>query len=322
MGTVSPRAATTALALMVGLVLLAGCSGSNSTPPSDRTAGRPSSPSSSSPAFSTPGVAPNAAAGPVTKLLVFVVENHSLDQMRSTMPATFALAETYGYADNYHAITHPSLPNYLAIASGDTHGVTFDAPPTSWPMTGSSIFGRALTAGKTATAYLDAMPDNCHLHDAGSYAVRHNPWAYFVNERSQCSRFDRPVSVLADDAANGTLPNAGFVAPDLCHDAHNCALGVADQWIADQLKPVLAGPDFTSGHLAVVLTADEDDHKQDNKVLTVVIHPSQHGHVVHDRLDHYALYELYEDVLGLTHTRPNPETPSMAVAFGLPLSGS
>src|SRR3954469_22879393 len=52
----------------------------------------------------------------VTKVLAFVEENHSLAQMQAGMPYTFALAKQYGYASNYAAITHPSLPNYLAIA--------------------------------------------------------------------------------------------------------------------------------------------------------------------------------------------------------------
>src|SRR5690242_19257515 len=80
----------------------------------------------------------------VKKLLVFVVENHSSAQMRNGMPKTFALARRFGYASDYHAIRHPSLPNYIAIASGDTHGVDNDAPPSSWRLRGHTIFSRAI----------------------------------------------------------------------------------------------------------------------------------------------------------------------------------
>ena len=58
------------------------------------------------------------AVPPVTKLLVFVEENHSLDQMRAGMPYIAGLAEQYGHATDYRATRHPSLPNYLAIAGG------------------------------------------------------------------------------------------------------------------------------------------------------------------------------------------------------------
>jgi len=281
---------------LCGVLLLAGCSSST-----------------------LPRATSSTAATPVTKLLVFVVENHSLAQMRDGMPATYAAAQRYGYADHFFALAHPSLPNYIAMVSGDMHGVVDDAPPTTWRLHGATIFGRALRAGRTAAAYADSMPGRCHTEDAGRYAVRHNPWAYFVDERDACRTYDRPMNAFDADVAAGDLPDAGFVAPDMCHDAHNCPLAVADGWFEDQLGQIMDGPDWRSGHLAVVLTADEDDRHSGNNVLTVVLHPSQDHHVVSERLDHYALYGLYEDVLGLRHTEDRPSSPSMADAFGLPL---
>ena len=35
----------------------------------------------------------------------------------------------------------------------------------------------------------------------------------------------------------------------------------------------MAGPDYRSGRLVIVVTGDEDNGSQGNKVLTVVIHP-------------------------------------------------
>src|SRR4051794_32932992 len=69
----------------------------------------------------TPMPAPAGRA--VSKVLVFIVENHSFDQMRTQMPYTFSLAEQYGYTTAYHALTHPSLGNYIAIAGGSTFGI-------------------------------------------------------------------------------------------------------------------------------------------------------------------------------------------------------
>jgi acid phosphatase len=255
---------------------------------------------------------------------VFVVENSSSDQMRREMPTTVALAERYGYATDYSALTHPSLPNYIAMVSGDLHGVDDDAPPSKHPLTGSSVFGRALAADHTAGVYADAMPTPCATENADQYVVRHNPWTYFVEERPQCEQYDVPMTEFAAAVRDGQLPDAGMVVPDVCHDAHNCALKYADRWLDDQLQTVFSGPDWLSGHLAVVVTADEDDDDlvpdTDNRVLTVVIHPSQHGDVVHAPLDHYSLYGLYEDVLGLPH-EPAQRGPSMAEAFGLPVTG-
>jgi hypothetical protein len=277
----------------------------------------------SSPARSGPP--PTRAAAPsrvVTKLLVFVVENHSLDEMRRQLPYTFGLARSYAYAKNYTAMMHPSLPNYLAITGGSTFGVTDNGPPSSNEVRGPSVFGQAISLGKTAKLYADGMPHSCAIEDGGHrYVVKHNPWAYFVDERALCDKYDAPLTELRADVDQGRLPHAGMVVPNLCHDAHDsdCDLGDADSWLRTEVGDILEGPDFKSGHLAVVVTADEDDRSQGNLVLTAVIHPSQRGTVVTTPLTHYSLTRLYDEVLGASLLGQAAAAPSMAAAFKLPV---
>jgi hypothetical protein len=300
--------ATRAAVVLLGAALLVGCQGAATGP--------------SAPARDA--TRPHVAAAPVTKLLVFVVENHSLDEMRDQMPHMSSLAETYGYATAYRARTHPSLPNYLAMAGGDTFGIVDDKDPSAHALEGPSVFGQAIGAARTAKVYAEGMPGTCALESGGErYAVRHNPWTYFVDERQECEDFDVPLDEFAADAASGDLPNAGLVIPDVCHDAHDdgCDLAGADDWISDRVDEAMRGPDFTAGRLAVVITADEDDRDQDNLVLTVVIHPSQRGHVVDTPLTHYSLARLYDDVLGVPPLRHAATAPDMAEAFQLPLAG-
>jgi phosphatidylinositol-3-phosphatase len=275
-----------------------------------------------SPARTAARIAASAAPNqPVTKLLVVVVENHSLAQMRNQMPYTAALAGTFGYATNYHGVDYPSLPNYIAITSGSTHGINDDGPPAEHPLGGSSVFGQAIAHGKTAAVYADGMQANCAPQRGGNdYAVKHNPWAYYQDEQDLCQANDVPATRLDDAAAQGNLPNAGMLVPNLCHDAHDCNLSVADDWIKSELTNVFAGPDWQSGHLAVVITADTDDRSDNNTVLTVVAHPSQQGNVVDQRLDHYSLSRLYSDVLNAPPLNRAASANSMSDAFGLPLN--
>jgi acid phosphatase len=262
-----------------------------------------------------------ARSQPVTKLLVFIEENHSLDQMRIEMPYTFALAEEFGHATNYTAITHPSLPNYLAIATGKTHGITDDKDPAAHPIRGRSVFGQAVARDKTAALYADGMPTNCALQNGGNdYAVRHNPWAYIVNERVGCEKYDVRVRRLRRDIEEGRLPNVGMVIPNTCHDAHDCSLAQADVWFKNQMTRIFRGADWRSGRLAVVLTADEDDRSQGNKVLTVVVHPSQRGTIVTEPLNHFSLAKLYSDVIHAPDLGKAATAPSMSAAFGLPIA--
>jgi hypothetical protein len=311
----SARILATALALCVA----AGCSSGAGARPAQAPTSAGSAPAATTTATRT-ATSPAAAATTspiVTKLLVVVVENHSLAQMARSMPFTFSLAERYGYADHYTALRHPSLPNYLAIASGSTNGVTDDGSPSAHLLRGPTVFGAALAAGRTAGVYLDAMTSSCQTTSSGRYAVKHNPWAYFVDERAACRRFDLPLSAFVTAARNGTLPSAGMLVPDLCHDAHDCALATADAWFADRMRTITAGPDWRSGRLAVVLTADEDDRTAGNRVLTVVAHPSLSHVVVRTPMTHYSLTGLYAEVTHAPRLGNAARAPSMARAFGL-----
>jgi hypothetical protein len=254
----------------------------------------------------------------VDKLLVFVVENHSMTQMKADMPYSFGLAQRYAYASRFYAIRHPSLPNYLAIAGGSTFGVTDDAGPGAHRVRGRSVFGQALVNGRTANVYAEGMPGRCATQDGGDrYVVRHNPWTYFIDERSACRTHDVRLRRLAADVKAGHLPNAGLVIPDACNDAHDCSLATADAWIRKRLALVMSGRDWQSRRLAVVITADEDDRRHGNRILTVVASKGLARQIVGQRLTHYSLTRLYDDVLGLPYLRKAKGAPSMTDAFGI-----
>ena len=278
-------------------------------------------PSSSAQSLATAETGAHASSRTVTKLLVVIEENASLSQMQAGMPYAYSLAQRFGYATNYHAITHPSLPNYLAIVSGQTHGVADDAAPSVHRLGGRTVFGQALAHGKRAAVYADGMRSACSLKSSGSppYAVGHNPWPYFVGERRACRGHDLPAGRLWSAIRSGRLPNAGLVVPDKCHDAHDCGLSSADAWFRQLMARVFQGRDWRSGRLAVVLTADENDGSPGNGVLTVVIHPSQRHHVVTAPLNHYSLTKLYAQVTHTAYLGHARTAPSLARAFGLPL---
>jgi hypothetical protein len=263
---------------------------------------------------------PTASPDPanhVSKLLVFVVENRSYGQMRREMPWVDRLGRRFGRADDYHGLTHPSLPNYLAIAGGSTYGVSDDDPPAAHTASGSSVFGDAVRTGSSARLYAEAMTSPCQQESAGRYAVKHNPWAYFEDERSLCEAHDVSFDQFAGDVTAGRLPAVGMVIPDMCNDAHDCSLATADRWLRREIRRVMRAPDWTSGQLAVVVTADEDDRAHDNHILTIVAHPRLHHDVVSRRLDHYALSRSYAEVAGIAPLGEAAHAPSLLGQLGL-----
>ena len=268
-----------------------------------------------------------ASRSPAKKVLVVIEENHSLTQMNQGMPFLAGLSAKYGYASHWTALAHPSLPNYLGIAGGTTFGILDDKSPAAHnsdigPAT--SVFDQAIAAGKTAGTYAETMQKNCHVYDhpdrsvgTPKYAVRHNPWVYFSNGRRDCLAHDRDLTPFAGDVAHNALPNVGFLIPNLDHDAHNGSLATADSWLKEQLTPVLASTDFTSGKLVVVVTADEDDRHSGNVVLTSVLSSRLSHKVVSTPLTHYSLTRYIAQVLGVQPLKKGATAPDMKAAFGL-----
>ena len=238
------------------------------------------------------------------------------------MPFLYGVARRYAYATDYRAITHPSLPNYLAIVGGSTLGVSDDENPSAHALHGPSVFGQTLSKGGTARLYAEALPSPCARTSAGAFAVRHAPWAYFVDERAVCRTgmvaAGTPGSGrLAHDIAAGTLPTTGMLIPDLVHDAHDGSLTEADAWLQGWLPRLTAGPDFRSGRLAIVVTADEDDYTRANTVLTVVLAKSLQHKVVATPLTHYSLTRFIDEVAGAKPLRLAANATSLGKAFGL-----
>jgi acid phosphatase len=296
-------------------VLVGGCdTGSAGAGPAPRSTATP------------PATASGRAHARIKKVLAIVEENHSLGQMRAGMPYLYGLARQYGYATDYRAISHPSLPNYLAIAGGSTFGVRDDASPAAHPIHGASVFGQALRAGRSARLYAESMPGRCATASASAYAVKHGPWAYFVNERAACRAGMVPSGTptggaLERDIRAGRLPTVGMLIPNLDDDAHDGSLAAADGWLRGWLPRLLHGRDFRKGRLAIVVTADEDDGSSANRVLTVVLAPGLAHRVVTTPLTHYSLTRFYDDVAHRRPLRAAAGATSLARAFGLRVAG-
>jgi hypothetical protein len=322
-----PRAIA-ALVTTAALSLLAGCGSPPATPPSPTSPPAPSASTSAhalsqvtSPQPATSGRTVTAASARPTKVLVIVEENHTATSALRGMPYLASMAKRYGYTSS-RAVAHPSLPNYLALAGGSTFGVTDDRSPASHRIEGPSVFDRAIAAHRSAKTYAEAMPAPCFLSATDRYAVKHNPWAYFSDpvSRAHCRKFDVPSGTAArgplrSDVNAGRLPEVGMLVPDICHDAHDCSLGTADDWLRQWLRVVLAARDYRSGRLAIVVTFDEDDTTGSNHVLTTVISPYT-SHVVSSApYTHYSLTRYLAEIAGAPPLRAASTAPSLRAAF-------
>jgi phosphatidylinositol-3-phosphatase len=225
-------------------------------------------------------------------------------------PYVNSLASKCGLATNYSAITHPSLPNYIAMTSGSTQGITDDAEPPSHPLTAPSLFSQL---GRGWRSLEETMPENCYLTNSDSYAVRHNPAAYFTNIRKACTHRDVPLGSTPDISARFT-----FVTPNACNDMHDCSVAVGDRWLSSFIPRILSSPTYAAGDTALVLTWDEDDHSAGNHVVTVIVAPSvPAGTKSATTFTHYSLLRTTEEMLGQPLLGNASSAASMRSAFHL-----
>lgn len=175
------------------------------------------------------------------------------------MPHFNQLAQSNTLLAAHHAVTHPSLPNYLAMISGETFGLDFTCEKCLYDAT--TLPDLIEASGRTWKTYQEDMPAACYEGpDRSLYAMKHNPFMYFESIRldaERCSRSVVPFTQLYADITAGQLPNYAFITPNLCHDAHDCDLDVADKWLQALMLVLVPALDATGQPYVVILTWDE-----------------------------------------------------------------
>ncbi len=241
------------------------------------------------------------------------MENHSYDDILgsgSSAPFTRSLAKACGSATNFHAETHPSLPNYIAMTSGSTHGISDDNSPSDHRLTGASIFSQL---GSHWKALEESMPHPCQRTDTGQYAPRHNPAVYFTNVAGTCSKQDVRLGSRPDLSARFT-----FITPNLCHDMHNCSASTGDRYLSTLVPKLVKSKQYKAGRTALFITWDEDDGSVSNQIATLVIAPHvKAGATSGARFTHYSMLRTTEELLGLKKIGAARTARSMRSAFGL-----
>lgn len=243
-----------------------------------------------------------------------VMENKSYGEIvgSSSAPYLNQLARQCGVASNFFAETHPSLPNYIAMTSGSTQGITDDNGPSSHPLGVPSIFSQLGSGGWRSLE--ESMPSNCYLSNSGSYAVRHNPAAYYTNIRTDCNTYDVPLGTTPNISARFT-----FVTPNLCNDMHDCSVQTGDTWLSTFLPKIFGSSEYKAGGTAVFVTWDEDDSSASNHIATIVASPTTRpGTVSSTSFTHYSMLRTTEQMLGLSTFLGNAASAtSMRTAFNL-----
>lgn len=263
-------------------------------------------------AAAAPGLNPNPTPSanrngvPASRVAVIVMENKEAPAVLSNnAPYLLSLAAVYGLAARSYAVRHPSLPNYIALTSGRTYGITDDC--TDCPVDGPNIVDQLDAAKVSWRAYLESMPRPCFKGAvAGLYAKKHNPFMYYrdvAGNPRRCSHVV-PLTELKSDLNANRLPTYTWISPNLCSDTHDCPIDRGDRWLSRNVPPLLnaLGPE---GYL--IITYDEGYSNasccrgsRGGRIATVVAGPDvRRGARMYRPIDQYGVLGSIEESLRL-----------------------
>jgi hypothetical protein len=253
----------------------------------------------------SPSPTPTISTTGITRVVVVWMENEEASAITaSSMPYLFGLSTQYGRATQMYGVAHPSFPNYLAMWSGSTQGVTDDKTHN---FTAASLASQVTAAGKQWRVYAQGVPGNCFIKAtaaggsdgpgvAGAYARKHEPAISFQSvstSPSECAK----IQPLA--AFNPTAFDVAFVAPNMCNDAHDCSVAIGDAFLKAFLPSVFSSPDWSHTLLVVSFDEGSSDTNGGGNVFTLVARQGLSGVTSSTVHTHYDVLRTIEDILGL-----------------------
>jgi hypothetical protein len=227
-------------------------------------------------------------------VVIVILENEQRSSIMGSAQAPYLkeLAARGANLTHSYGVTHPSQPNYLALFSGSTQGVTSNACPQRFPKA-DNLGHQLRAAGFSFAGYADSMPKVGFIGCvSGRYQRKHNPWVSFTNLPASVNR---PFSDFPRDYRK--LPTVSFVSPNMCHSMHDCSIRTGDRWMKKHLDRYARWA--TRHNSWLVVTFDENAGGTVNPIPTIIVgdhvRPGRHA----QKINHYALLRTIEDAYGL-----------------------
>ncbi|WP_433044228.1 alkaline phosphatase family protein [Dactylosporangium sp. CS-033363] len=228
-------------------------------------------------------------------IVLVMFENKAYSQISGSSSAPYfnSLASQGAKFTKSYAITHPSQPNYIALFSGSTQGVSNDDCPKNF--TGTNLQSQLSGAGLSFKGYSESMPSNGYTGcSSGTYQRKHNSWVDFssVPAASNLTYASFPSS-----SNYASLPTVAFVTPNMCNDMHDCSVGTGDSWLKSKLD---AYAQWAKTHNSLlIVTFDEDNRLALNQIFTVFVGAHVKTGSYPEKINHYNVLRTIEGAYGL-----------------------
>jgi len=230
------------------------------------------------------------------QLVIFENESYTKVIGNPDAPYLTGLSTTWANMTDSHAVTHPSQPNYLALFSGSTQGVTGDNCPVSFKV--ASLGSELIKAGISFTGYAESMPRNGYegcqavpdqLPSGYLYMRKHVPWTDFT-------KVPRKDSIVYRKPLDEPPSRFVWITPNMCNDMHDCSIATGDTWASENLPNLIAWDAANNGVL--IITWDENDGTAGNQIPTILAGNVTPGQYSQD-INHYNVLRTIEDIFGV-----------------------
>ncbi len=243
---------------------------------------------------------------------VFIIMLENVDaSVAAAQPYLGELAKNGASFAGFSAVAHPSQPNYIALISGDTQGVTGDDEVN---LDSQHIGDLLKGAGKRWRVYAEDYPGDCFQGMvSGNYVRKHVPFLSFKNVTgsvAECSNIV-PASQLASDIDKNDLVEFSLYVPNLASDGHDTGPAYADRWLSQTFDVFLKNSAFMTGTL-VIFNYDESLTDAPNQIYPVFygagVNPGSASSICYD---HYSTLATTEQILGLSDLGKKDKTATI-----------
>jgi hypothetical protein len=241
-------------------------------------------------------------------IVMVIEENHSYSQIIDSPDAPYInrLAAQGAVFTQSFGVTYPSQPKYLALFSGSTQGITDHSCPHIF--TTPNLGHALLAAGLTFAGYSEGLPSVGALTcDEGLYVRKHNPWVNWQDSAAHGLPATANVPMTSFPTDYTKLPTVSVIAPNQVNDMHSGIdpdrIQTGDQWLQEHLEAYVQ---WAKQHNSLlIVTWDEDNKKENNRIVTLFVGPMVQAGRYDQRITHYNVLRTIEDLYGLSHSGPS-----------------
>jgi len=269
-----------------------------------------------------PTVPPSGSLPNFSHVYVIILENEDYSSIVDSNSAPYinSLIAQYGLATSFTAEGHPSEPNYIALTSGGTQGITDDSLRD---LGVNNLFDQVESSGRTWHAYMQGYPGDCFtgasspaivdgVGKAGAYVRKHNPAISYIDISANKTRCANITNLAGFDPA---AANFEFITPNMINDMHDGTIADGDDFLKAFLPQITSSSAFADS--VVFITFDEGTEKVNGgHIATLAITPNMTpGYKASAAYTHYSMLHTIEQAWGLPYLGSAASASSMAFPY-------